>query len=139
MILHHIVTPDEPDDLFRHLLQIRTYLEVRPSRVVEVMSVARLNSPFMQTSSDSPLIYLTSNYSSSWIFRFFRCNPPKYCDEILAQYRLGDSRPEFLRKAPVGEYCSTAGYFSFRIDTPANLCRTVVGCHRFVEPYCTST
>lgn len=114
-VRHH-----KPDDLFRHLLQICTYLEIRPSRVAEVgMSVARLNSPFMQTS-DSPLIYPTLDYSSSWIFHFFRCNPPKHCDEILAQYRLGDTGPEFLRKAPVGEYCSTTGYFSFRIGIPAD-------------------
>ena len=31
IIRHHVVTPDEPDDLLRHLLQICTYhMDVRP-------------------------------------------------------------------------------------------------------------
>ncbi|KAF9482929.1 hypothetical protein BDN70DRAFT_852386 [Pholiota conissans] len=84
LIRHHIVTPNEPDDLFRHLLQISNYhLEVRPlssGRSGEVSGEISLHPGFSAPSKTIKLI----NRSTA------------------TQYRLTDVGPVFFAKGTSG-------------------------------------
>jgi hypothetical protein len=83
-----------------------------PSRVAEVgISVARLNSP-----------YLTLDYLLFILDFRFRCSPPKYSDAIS----------DLVRIFAKGTSGTAIGYFSFRIENPVDLCRTVVRCTSFL-------
>jgi hypothetical protein len=84
IIRHHIVTPDEPDDLFRQLLQICMYhLEVRAlssGRSGDVSGEVALHPGFSVPLDGVKFI-------------------PR---NIATQYRLADSGPEFFAKGTSG-------------------------------------
>ncbi|KIM40346.1 hypothetical protein M413DRAFT_446533 [Hebeloma cylindrosporum] len=84
IIRHHIVTPGEADELFRHLLQISTYhVEDRPlssGRSGDVSGEISLHPGFSVPSDGVKL------------------NPRN----IATQYRLADTGPEFFAKGTSG-------------------------------------
>ncbi|KAF5313130.1 hypothetical protein D9619_003759 [Psilocybe cf. subviscida] len=84
VVLHHIVTPDEPDDLFRQLLQISTYhIQVKAllsGRSGAVSGEVSLHAGFSAPADTVKLV-------------------PR---SMAMQYKLSDVGPEFFSKGTSG-------------------------------------